>query len=239
MNKTIIFGLLAIIAVIFIAVYFLPSKEGPTVAAPEETTPEKAEMPVPEKAEMPVPEKAEMPVVKQVEGDALYNSKGCVACHGADAKTPIMPIYPKLAGQGKEYAVAQMKDIKSGARNNGMTAVMKGIIASVSDAEMEAIAEWLASLPKEVNRDATLAAKGAALYNNKGCTACHGADAQTPIMPTYPKLAGQSKDYAVAQMKDIKSGARHNGMTAVMKGVISSVSDAEMEDIAEWLVSPM
>jgi len=227
---------LAIIAVIFIAVYFLPSKEGSTVAEPEETTPEKVEMSVPEQVEKPAPE---MPVVKQVEGDALYNSKGCVACHGADAKTPIMPSYPKLAGQNKDYAVTQMKDIKSGARNNGQSVVMKGIMASVSDAEMEAIAEWLTSLPKEVKSDATLAAKGAALYNNKGCTACHGADAQTPIMPSYPKLAGQNKDYAVAQMKDIKSGARNNGLTALMKGIMASVSDAEMEDMAEWLVSPM
>ncbi|KHD06372.2 cytochrome C [Candidatus Thiomargarita nelsonii] len=101
------------------------------------------------------------------------------------------------------------------------------------------MAEWLTSLPKEVKSDATLAAKGAALYNNKGCTACHGADAQTPIMPSYPKLAGQNKDYAVAQMKDIKSGARNNGLTALMKGIMASVSDAEMEDMAEWLVSPM
>ncbi len=228
MNKTIIFGLLAVIAVIFIVVYFLPSKEGTTVAEPEETTPEKVEK--------PVPEQVEKPVVK-LEGDALYKSKGCVACHGADAKTPIMPIYPKLAGQSKEYAITQMKDIKSGARNNGQTAVMKGIIASVSDAEMEAIAEWLASLPKEVNRSATPAANGAALYKSKTCIACHGADAQTPIMPSYPKLAGQSKEYAIAQMKDIKSGARHNGLTAVMKGIVASVSDAEMADIAGWLVS--
>ncbi|MEN8215092.1 MAG: cytochrome c [Pseudomonadota bacterium] len=246
MNK-IIFGLLAIIAVIFIVVYFLPSKEGSTVAEPEETTPEKVEMsvpekvekPVPEKVEKPVPEKVEKPVVKQLDGDALYNTKGCVACHGADAKTSIMLSYPKLAGQSKEYAVTQMKDIKSGARNNGLTVVMKGIMGSVSDAEMEAIAEWLASLPNEVKSDATLAAKGGALYNSKTCIACHGADGQTPIMPSYPKLAGQSKEYAVAQMKDIKSGARNNGMTAVMKGIMASVSDAEMEDIAEWLVSPM
>ncbi len=80
------------------------------------------------------------------DGAALYQTKGCLACHGMDAKTPLMPIYPKLAGQNKDYAIAQMKDIKSGARNNGQTAVMKGIMAEVSDAEMAAIAEWLSSL---------------------------------------------------------------------------------------------
>lgn len=80
------------------------------------------------------------------DGKALYTAKGCMACHGADAKTPIMPLYPKLAGQNKEYAAQQMKDIKSGARNNGQTAAMKGIMAGVSDDEITALSEYLAGL---------------------------------------------------------------------------------------------
>ena len=65
------------------------------------------------------------------DGAALYTAKGCGACHGADAKTPIMPLYPKIAGQSKEYVTQQMNDIKSGARSNGMSVAMKGIMASV------------------------------------------------------------------------------------------------------------
>ena len=80
------------------------------------------------------------------DGAALYAGKGCAACHGADAKSPIMPAYPKIAGQAKEYTSQQMKDIKSGARNNGQTAAMKAIITSVSDEEIDAIAEYLATL---------------------------------------------------------------------------------------------
>jgi len=80
------------------------------------------------------------------DGAALYQSKTCWSCHGKDAKTPLLPVYPKLAGQNKEYAAAQMKDIKSGARNNGQTAAMKGVMGLVNDAEIDAIAEWLASL---------------------------------------------------------------------------------------------
>jgi len=80
------------------------------------------------------------------DGAALYTSKGCAACHGADAKTPIMPQYPKIAGQSKEYVTQQMNDIKSGARSNGQSAVMKGIIAGVSDEETVAIAEYISSL---------------------------------------------------------------------------------------------
>ncbi len=79
------------------------------------------------------------------DGAALYKAKACFSCHGADANTPIMPSYPKLAGQNAQYALNQMKDIKSGKRNNGQTAAMKGIIAGVSEDEMKAIAEWLAS----------------------------------------------------------------------------------------------
>lgn len=80
------------------------------------------------------------------DGAALYKSKTCIACHGADAATPVLPTYPKLAGQNAAYAVQQMKDIKSGARNNGQTAAMKAVMHLVSEEEMKAIADWLASL---------------------------------------------------------------------------------------------
>lgn len=80
------------------------------------------------------------------DGKALYTAKGCTACHGADAKSPIMPTYPKIAGQGKEYLVQQMTDIKSGKRNNGQSAVMKGIMAGVSEDEIKALAEYLSGL---------------------------------------------------------------------------------------------
>ena len=56
-----------------------------------------------------------------------------------------MPTYPKLAGQNADYAYNQMMDIKSGARNNGQTAAMKGIMAMVSEEEAKAIADWLST----------------------------------------------------------------------------------------------
>jgi len=80
------------------------------------------------------------------DGAALYTAKGCGACHGANAKTPIMPLYPKIAGQSKAYVTIQMTDIKSGKRNNGQSAVMKGVMAAVSDAEITAIADYISGL---------------------------------------------------------------------------------------------
>jgi cytochrome c len=81
-----------------------------------------------------------------LDGAELYKTKTCFSCHGKDANTPILPTYPKIAGQNAEYAIQQMNDIKSGARANGMSAAMKGVMHMVNDEEIKAIAEWLATL---------------------------------------------------------------------------------------------
>ena len=41
----------------------------------------------------------------------------CFACHGQDAKTPILPDYPRLAGQNEAYLLRQLKDIKAQVAN--------------------------------------------------------------------------------------------------------------------------
>jgi cytochrome c len=89
---------------------------------------------------------AAAPAAAAADGPTLFVKKTCVACHGKDAKSPILPTYPKLAGQSADYAYNQMNDIKSGARNNGQTAAMKGIMHLVSDEEIRTIANWLATL---------------------------------------------------------------------------------------------
>ena len=80
-----------------------------------------------------------------------------------------------------------------------------------------------------------IAADGAALYKDKTCNACHGPKGDKTLMPNYPKIAGQNAAYMEQQMKDIKSGARNNGQTAAMKGVMHLVNDEEIKAIAEYL----
>ncbi len=194
-------------------------------------------------------------------GEALYTAKGCTACHGAQGKAPIMSIYPKVAALPEQYILNQMKDIKSGARSNGQSVVMKGIMAAVSEEEMKVLAAWLSGLPRGEAAPAPAAASpspaapvaapapapaaaaapapaadpGAALYAAKGCAACHGPQGKTPIMSTYPKVAALPEQYIVNQMNDIKSGARNNGQTAVMKGIMASVSEDDIKAISGWL----
>lgn len=77
------------------------------------------------------------------DGAKLYTDKACLSCHGEAGNKPIMTTYPKIAGQNADYLVQQMKDIKSGARNNGQTAAMKAIVAAVSDDDFAKIAKYL------------------------------------------------------------------------------------------------
>jgi cytochrome c len=80
-----------------------------------------------------------------------------------------------------------------------------------------------------------LAGDGAKLYQDKTCWSCHGKDGKKTLMPDYPKIAGQNQAYIEKQMQDIKSGARANGNSAAMKGIMVIVSDAEIKDLAAYV----
>ena len=81
-------------------------------------------------------------------GEELFNTRTCFTCHGKDGKTPILPNYPLIAGQNRDYVLQQMKDIKSGARSNSNSPAMQGVMHLVSDAEMEILADYVASLER-------------------------------------------------------------------------------------------
>lgn len=169
-------------------------------------------------------------------GFELFKSKTCATCHGMDSNRPISPLYPKLGGQSEEYVLSQMKDFKEGKRSNGQSAVMTALMATVSDEEMQILAKWISE--QKLEQTPLDDHAGHTAFLTRGCIACHGADAKTPLMPIYPNLMGQNKDYLANQLKDIKSGARNNGMTVLMKGIMADVTDDEIKAISEWLSTP-
>lgn len=79
------------------------------------------------------------------EGETLYQEKGCATCHGPAGKS-VAPIWPNLAGQHKQYLITQIKDIKSGKRNNGMSVSMQPMVTNITDEEIEKISDWLSTL---------------------------------------------------------------------------------------------
>ncbi len=172
-------------------------------------------------------------------GAELFWTKTCHTCHGQNGETPLLPNYPYIAGQNFDYARQQMLDIKNGVRTNGQSAAMAPIMAQVSDEEIDILADYIANEtvrtkfapPDSVNP------MGKRLFRRRTCFTCHGKDGKSPIMPEYPVIAGQTKEYALQQMTDIKSGARSNGQTIAMTGIIHLVKDEEMSILAEYVSS--
>ncbi len=79
------------------------------------------------------------------DGGQLFLTRACLSCHGPDGRTPLLPIYPKVAGQNADYLYNQLRDFKNGSRSNGQAAVMLGLMAGVNEEEMRALADWLAA----------------------------------------------------------------------------------------------
>ncbi len=73
---------------------------------------------------------------EKLDGATLVVEKGCVACHGTDGKA-IAPIYPILDGQYEVYLRKQLAAYRSGKRIN---AIMNGMAADLTDAEITALA---------------------------------------------------------------------------------------------------
>lgn len=85
------------------------------------------------------------PALYAADGAALYKTKICHSCHGETPNKPILPVYPKLSGQNAPYLLQQMKDIRDGKRNNGLSVAMKAVVGSVTDEEFQTIADWLST----------------------------------------------------------------------------------------------
>jgi cytochrome c553 len=66
------------------------------------------------------------------------------------------------------------------------------------------------------------------------CAACHGKDGNTPIDPSYPKLAGQHANYLERTLKNYKSGARKN---AIMGAQAALLSNKDIENVSAYYAS--
>ena len=81
-------------------------------------------------------------------------------------------------------------------------------------------------------------AAGKALAEKYSCAACHGADFSTAIDPSYPKLAGQHKDYLEHALMAYKRPDGANGRNnAIMGGQVKPLSSQDMKDLAAYLSS--
>ncbi len=69
--------------------------------------------------------------------------------------------------------------------------------------------------------------------SDQSCSACHGQNG-IGIIPLYPNLAGQKREYLAAQLRAFRDGSRKN---PIMSPMAVHLSDSEIEDVAAYLAS--
>ena len=78
-------------------------------------------------------------------GIASKGVPACASCHGpAGAGLPAQ--YPRLSGQFADYSAAQLKAFRDGGRENDPNRMMRMIALKMTDAEMNAVADYAAGL---------------------------------------------------------------------------------------------
>jgi cytochrome c553 len=72
----------------------------------------------------------------------------CAYCHGNTGKglDPSTAMYPVIGGQHKAYLLKQLKDFREDNRMNSPNVIMNRILKSLSDSDLEALAEYISAL---------------------------------------------------------------------------------------------
>ena len=157
----------------------------------------------------------------------------CTACHGEEGVPPQQVIaVPVIWGQNLGYLFFQLRDFKTGARQNDqMTPVMEG----VDRQDLMPLAQYFAkrSWPNLQQPHAPADEAAVAQRANKSvvCTSCHQEGFKGE--GTQPRLAGQERGYLQKTMSDFRTGARANNPG--MHDLMLSVNEPEIGALATWL----
>jgi cytochrome c553 len=83
-----------------------------------------------------------------LEGNATSGVYGCVNCHGENGKgkSPDNALFPVIGGQHKDYLVKQLTDFNKGDRKNDPAGMMGSIAKLMTNAEIEAVSDYLSGL---------------------------------------------------------------------------------------------
>ena len=182
---------------------------------------------------------------QEVKGDVKAGEKKiamCIGCHGIKGYQASFPeIYrvPMISGQNAKYIASALHAYQKGERKHP---TMRGIAASLSDQDIADISAYYEQHGK-TDAPAPVAAapdaKVAELLKKGACVSCHGDNFSKPVDPSYPKIAGQHKDFLFVALKSYKvenlsTWGRANG---VMGGVAKQFSNNELKALAGYVGS--
>jgi len=185
------------------------------------------------------------------QGDAKkgkLKAMACAGCHGPTGNS-FVPNFPSLAGQPAGYIAKQIQDFKRSDRRNAM---MSKIALGISKYDAEHIGAFYESQVKtpaikdiahlKTNTDKiALLSLGQELYNNgnpktgqAACFTCHGKNGDALVDFNIPILANQQPQYLISTMKDFKARSRTNDNERVMRRIVDTMSDEEIEAVAYY-----
>lgn len=161
----------------------------------------------------------------------------CSTCHGTEGIS-IAPNWPNLAGQHESYLKKQISEFKAEKRIDQSMAPM---VANLSDEDIADLAAYYASLenkPAAVKEQ--FVALGQEIYTRgaegvTACTACHGPQGNGLAAAGFPAVTGQKVDYAIKQLKDFRDGTRSNDLNGMMRDVAKSMTDEQIEAVANYV----
>ncbi len=182
---------------------------------------------------------------QEVKGDAKAAEQKiamCIGCHGIkgyQASFPEVYRVPMISGQNAKYIAAALNAYKKGERKHP---TMRGIADSLSDQDIADVAAYYEQHGKTdavAKAPAAPDAKVAALLQKGACVSCHGDNFSKPVDPSYPKIAGQHKDFLFVALKSYKvenqsTWGRNNG---VMGGIAKQFSNAELKALSAYVGS--
>jgi len=169
----------------------------------------------------------------------------CIGCHGIpgyQASFPEIHKVPMISGQGAKYVVSALNAYKKGERKHP---TMKSIASTLSDQDMADLGAFYeqqrkggapAAAPAAAAKPSDQVAK---LLDQGKCSSCHGADFNTPIDGTYPKLAGQHADYLYVALKAYQTtnNPQLGRSNAIMAGMAQPFTHAQLKLLAQYLAS--
>jgi cytochrome c553 len=166
----------------------------------------------------------------------------CAACHGESGRSATAGV-PSLAGQMRQYFIAQLKDFRSQQRaESGTRAYMWGISALLDDATIAGLADYYAGQSPApgkagnaalVKQGQSIFAKGLTSRGVRACASCHGDGGEGAA--GFPRLAGQRADYVAAQLKVFGSKLRPHGV--IMQNEVKAMTPAEVRAVAAYVQS--
>jgi cytochrome c553 len=163
--------------------------------------------------------------------EGRQKAQACVACHGADGNSPI-PMFPSIAGQPRQFIEMSLIMFREGRRINE---AMKPLVDKMSNADVRDLAQFFAAqkMASPAAQPAVdVVARGMAITESNNCVQCHRAalTGQQHI----PRLAGQHKDYLLAQLKGFKAGTRAD-FDGTMTSAAQALQPQDLELVADYL----